>query len=688
MPRVTAAGAALCALLATGPIQAQEGAAFAAEDLARLARLSDPQVSPDGRHVAFVLRETDMEANEGRTDLWLLDTHSQEPARRLTRGRGNDTSPRWAPDGRSLYFLSTRSGSSQVWRLPLGGGEALQVTDFPLDVGSLAVGPDGHRLAFSMEVFPDCPQIACTAERLEAREKGKASGRLYERLFVRHWDTWKDGTRSHLFSALLGADGEAGAPVDLSRVLDADVPGKPFGGSEEYAFSPDGARLVFSARAAGREEPWSTNFDLFEVPADGSAAPRNLTADNPAWDTQPVFLAGGDLAYLAMARPGFEADRFRIVVRSARTDERRELAPDWDRSVGRLAATADGRRLLATADDRGQHALFTVDPTSGRVAEIVGSGQVTELSATRDTVYFGWTSLGAPADLYAVRIAGGRPQRLTAVNRELLAGRTLGAFEQFSFAGWNGETVYGYVVEPPGLVPGRKHPLLLLVHGGPQVSFQNQWHYRQNAQVLAGAGYGVVIIDYHGSPGYGQAFTDSVSRDWGGKPLEDLRRGLAAALERYPWLDGSRACALGASYGGFMMNWIEGHWPERFACLVNHAGVFDQRAMYYSTEELWFPEWEFGGPYFVNPELYEKFNPAITVAAWRTPMLVTHGVLDFRVPYTQGLSAFTALQRRGIESELLLYPDENHWILKPANSVQWYRTVIDWLGRHTQRERR
>jgi len=273
-------------------------------------------------------------------------------------------------------------------------------------------------------------------------------------------------------------------------------------------------------------------------------------------------------------------------------------------------------------------------------------------------------------------------RRLTQVNADLLAARDLGAFERFTFAGANGATVYGHVVKPPGFVAGRRYPVVFLVHGGPQVSFQNQWNWRWNAQAFAARGYGVVFIDFHGSPGYGQAFTDSISQDWGGKPLEDLQKGLAAAVAQFGWLDGERACSLGASYGGFMQNWIAGQWPDRFRCIVNHAGIFDQRTMYYTTEELWFTEWEHGGPYFERPQVHERFNPADHVTKWRTPMLVTHGVRDFRVPYSQGLATFTALQRRGIESRFVVFPDENHWILKPANSTHWYETVLDWLDQH------
>ena len=656
------------------------------EDLVRLKRLSDPQVSPDGRYVAFVLRETDIDADKGRTDLWLLDLRAKNAQpRRLTQSAANDSSPRWAPDGHSVYFLSTRSGSSQVWSLAFEGGESLQVTDYPLDVGSLKVSPAGNRIAVTMQVLPDCELITCTRERLDARAKDKATGRIYDRLFIRHWDTWSDGTRSHLFTAGLGADGKAGVPVDVSKPLDADIPSKPFGDDSDYAFSPDGSSLVFSARIAGFIEPWSTNFDLFQVPAAGGAAPRNLTADNPAWDAQPVFLRNGDLAWLAQDRPGFESDRFHIVIRNARTGAVRQLTRKWDRSVGKLGVTPDGRRLLATADETGQVALFSVDPSNGAPRKLVSAGEVDDYAVTNDAVVFAWASLRAPDDLYTVSLQGGAPRRLTQVNQELLNARRLSDFEQFTFKGWNDETVYGYIVKPYGFETGKRYPVAFVVHGGPQSSMQNIWTYRWNAEALAGGGYAVVMIDFHGSPGYGQAFTDSISGDWGGKPLVDLQKGLGAALEKYPWLDGERACALGASYGGFMMNWIEGNWPERFQCIVNHDGVFDQRMMYYSTEELWFVEWENGAPQYEKPEAYEKFNPVDHVSQWHTPMLVFHGEQDFRIPYSQGIAAFTALQRRGVESRLVIFPSENHWVLKPADSVIWYHTVLGWLDQHLKR---
>ena len=683
----------LSALAAQAPASASKSASpaalqpFTVDDLVRLKRLSDPQVSPDGRYVAFVLRETDMEANKGRTHIWLRDlTQRDQPSRRLTQSEANDSSPRWAPDSRTLYFISTRSGNAQIWRLSMAGGEAARVTDYPLDIGALKVSPDGNSIAISMEVLPECGDLRCTQEKLQAREKSKATGQLHDRVFIRHWDRWSNGTRSHLFSARINADGKADQPVDLSRALDADVPSKPFGGDEDFDFSPDGSRLVFSARIAGRTEPWSTNFDLFEVPVGREGAqPRNLTSANPAWDAQPVFLKNGDLAYLAMDRPGAESDRFHIVVRDAHTGVARPLTQSWDRSIMRLGVTGDGRQLLAKVLDLGQTALYSVDLKSGAPHKIVGTGEVGDFAATRDSVVFTWANLSAPADLYSVRDNGNGLHRMTQVNAELLGRRRMSEFEQFTFKGWNDETVYGYVMKPFGFEPGKHYPIAFVVHGGPEGSLLNEWHYRWNSQALAGAGYAVVSIDFHGSTGYGQAFTDSIKEDWGGKPLVDLQKGLAAAMARYEWLDGDRACALGGSYGGYMMNWIEGNWPDRFRCIVNHDGVFDQRMMYYSTEELWFAEWENGGPQYTNPAGYEKFNPVDFVSQWHTPMLVVHGEQDFRIPYTQGIAAFTALQRKGIESKLLLFPDENHWVLKPSNSVQWYQTTIGWLDAHLKK---
>jgi dipeptidyl aminopeptidase/acylaminoacyl peptidase len=656
---------------------------LAAADLVSLDRLSEPALSPDGRRVVFTLRETDIVNDRGRTDLWLLELDGDAPARRLTSHEENDGAADWGGSDRGVYFLSSRSGTPQVWYLPLAGGEATQVTRLPLEVTSFRASPRGDRLVVAVEVFPDCRDFPCTAKRLEETQAAKQRGQAHDRLFVRHWDRWKDGRVSQLFSIALEAGPRMrGEPVPLTARIDADVPSKPHGGREDFAISPDGAQVAFAARQRGRLEPVSTNFDIWRVPADGSAGPSNLTPDNPAWDAKPAFSPDGRLlAHLAMERPGFEADRFRLVVRDAQTGKIRFTTRDWDRSIGAFRFSADGREIYAVADDLGQHPLFAIDLGSGERRKLTAAGNVTDFDSAAGRVVFGMQSLSAPADLYLIE--GRAPAlQVTEVNAARLADVRFGEYEQFTFAGAGGETVYGHVMKPWNFAAGQRYPIAFIVHGGPQSSYANTWSYRWNPQVYAGAGYGVVFIDFHGSTGYGQAFTDSISQDWGGKPLEDLQKGLAAAVERFGWLDGDRACALGASYGGYMVNWIAGQWPDRFRCLVNHAGIFDNRSMYYTTEELWFPEWDHGGPYFGNPEAFEKWNPARFVSAWKSPMLVIHGGLDFRVPYAQGLAAFTALQRRGIESRFVFFPDENHWIQKPANSLQWHAEAIGWLDRH------
>jgi dipeptidyl aminopeptidase/acylaminoacyl peptidase len=648
---------------------------FSIHDMLAMERISDPQVSPGGDRVAFTLRTTDLDANRGRTDVWLVGLDGSG-LRRMTADQASDHGARWSPDGKSLYFLSTRSGSSQVWRIALDGGEAEPVTDLPLDVSNLVLSPTGESIAFTLEVFPECETLECTTKRLDDEKERKATGRLFDRLFIRHWDTWKDGRRSHLFVMPAGG----GDPVSVMTGMDADTPSKPWGGTEEITFTPDGKALIFTARDAGREEAWSTNFDLWLVPADGSASPRNLTADNPAWDTGPVFSPDGKtLAYLAMERPGYESDRFRIVLRGWPDGDSRVLTEDWDHSPRGILWSSDGETIFANAANLGQVSLFALDVGSGEARVVVRDGTVRSPALAGDRVVFGLDHLSSPVELYSASIDGSDVTRITGINDDRVAAARMGEAEQFTFSGWNGETVHAYVVKPADFDPGKKYPVAFLIHGGPQGSFGNDFHYRWNPQAYAGAGYAAVMVDFHGSTGYGQAFTDSIRGDWGGKPLVDLQKGLAAAIERYPFLDGERVGALGASFGGYMVNWIAGSWPDRFKCLVSHDGNLDERSAYYDTEELWFPEWDHEGTPWTNPEGYEKHNPVAYVGNWKTPMLVVHGALDYRVVDTQGISAFTALQRLGIPSKLLYFPDENHWVLKPHNSILWHETVIGWL---------
>ena len=655
-----------------------------ARDLATLERYAAPVLTPDGRTVLFTRRSVDFDANRSGTALWAQDaTRANAKARRLTPEGWSINSHDVSPDGRTAYFLSAKSGSMQLYAVPVAGGTPRQVTQLPLDVGSYSISPDGRRVAVSLETFPDCgADLACSSARNEAKGKDKRSGMLFDRMFIRHWDSWNEGRLNRLFVADLGGKPATGAVLVGGSVV-ADVPSRPFGDATEYAWSPDGRSIAFTARAADRVEPWSTNFDIWLASADGSGEPRNLTAGNPAWDTVGQFSADGrKLYYRAMKRPGFEADRLGLMELDLASGTRREIAPRWDRSADGVQLSRDGRTLYTTAQDVGQHPLFAIDVASGAARRVVADGTVSAFDIAGNQLAFSRNTLHSGDQLFVGGLGGAPVRALTPSAGEMLPDVRFGDFEQFSFKGWSGNTVHGYVVKPWNYVEGQTYPVAFLIHGGPQGSFGNGWSYRWNAQTYAGQGYAVVMIDFHGSTGYGQAFTDAISQHWGDRPLEDLQKGWAAARKKYAFLDGERACALGASYGGYMVNWIAGRWNEPWKCLVSHAGVFDQRMMGYSTEELWFTEWEMGGTPFDVPQNYERFNPVNHVDKWRVPMLVIHGQLDYRIPAEQGIAAFHALQRRNIPSKFLYFPDENHWILKPQNSVQWHETVNDWLRQH------
>ena len=685
--RLAVSAAALLAALA-GAAHAQAPAkshVFTAKDMASLDRLSDPRVSPDGRTVLYSVRTMDYPANKASMSLWIADLKTKTAPRRLKISDGGASSGRWSADGKSIYFSSGRAGGTeQVFRTDLAGEAAVQVTSAPFDVQAFKVAPDGKTIVVGMAVFPDCPDLTCTEARLAAKAATKATGVVYDRLFVRHWDTWNDGTKNHLFAYALDDKGVAtGQPIDLMKGFDGDTPTKPYGDDADFTISPDSKSLTFSAKVAGRDESWTTNYDMWGVPLDGSAKPMNYTADNKAWDTPAIHSPDGKLvAYRAMKRPGFEADRFAIMIHDEATQKTRELAPTWDRSADAIAWSRDGKTLYATATDVGQGKLFAIDVKTGKVTPLTGEGHVTAFDVGPTGIVYASDSLKSPSELFFLP-AKGPAVKVASVSSEALKDVAWGQPEQFSFKGWNDETVHGFVVKPANFDPAKKYPVAFLIHGGPQGSFGNSWSYRWNPQVYANAGYAVVMIDFHGSTGYGQAFTDAISQHWGDRPLEDLQKGWAFATGKYAFLDADRACALGASYGGYMINWIAGVWNAPWKCLVDHDGVFDTRSMGYSTEELWFTEWENGGSPWEPNTTYETFNPALHVAKWTKPQLVIQGQLDYRIPVEQGLATFTALQRRGVPSKLLYFPNENHWVLKAQNSVQWHKEVLDWPDQWT-----
>lgn len=666
--------AAASAALAASPVGARP---MTATDMQSMHRLGAPEVSKDGRYAVFTISTTDWDKNKRVNTLYLLDLTKKGAAPQPIAGAEKGHDAVFASDG-AVWFLMPVGDQDQLFRMPVGGAP-VQVSDFKGDIGGFKLAPSGDRVVVWADRDLRCADLNCAG----LPEKPKSgSGRTYDQLFIRHWDTWAEpGVRSRLFGFTVAGGKLAGPGVPLTGNLVGDVPSKPFGGGEEIAFSPDGRTLFFALREAGRIEAKSTNLDIFQVSENGSTAPVNLTDANDATDNLPTVSPDGrTLAYFAMARPTYEADRQVLMLRDLSTGKVRPLTQAWDRSVDSIEWAPDGKSILVTAADTLEEPIFRVDVATGKVTRLTGDGHYANVHALPGGGAIAtMNNIMAPDDLYRLD-ARGRATKLTDINRELLAQLDPMSFHKFSFQGANSDTVWGWTLKP---VMNRPLPIVFLVHGGPQGSFSNSWSYRWNPRLFSSPGYASVSVDFHGSTGYGQAFTDAIHQNWGGWPLEDLKLGLAYATAHDPQLEANNACAAGGSYGGYMMNWIEGNWPDRFKCIVQHDGVFDARAMAYETEELWFDEWEHGQhAYYEAPAEFEKWNPVNYVQNWKTPQLVVTSEKDFRIPYTQGIAAFTALQRRDIPSRLLIFPDENHWVLKPKNSVQWYDEVFGWFGRY------
>ena len=650
-------------------------------DLAMMKRLSAVAASPDGTMIAYQLRETDLEANKGKTDLYMLKLGSAgaQPVLFASKPDKNEHDPAFAPDGKSIFYISNESGSEQIWRYDIASATTTQASNFKADVSGFKISPDGQKFAVWGDIARDCMEFGCDKDG-NTSKPGPGTGREYDQLLVRHWDQWETpGNYSRVFTVVLGADGKLGT---LGEAMDGnlvgDAPSKPFGGGEEIGWSADSSAVLFTLRNADANEAKSTNLDIYRSTLQ-AANPVNLTSGNAGMDTTPAASPDGKwLAWTSMARATYEADRLVVKLMDLKSGKVTALTDKWDRSVGSLVWAADSKSLLVTAQDVLETPLYRVD-LQGKVTRLTDRGSIAEAVPLKNGgVVYAINSIAGPSDLVH-RDAKGTTTRLTNVNADALAALDPVNYQKFDFAGTNGDQVYGQIIKPQGAAG--KLPVLLLVHGGPQGTFNNSWSYRWNPAVMASQGYAVVSIDFHGSTGYGQKFTDSINKNWGGWPLEDLQKGMEAVGKIDTQLDTANACALGGSYGGYMMNWISGNWPDRFKCLVNHAGIFDLRAMAYETEELWFDQWDNGGPWTTRSDA-EKWNPVNHVAKWKTPTLVIHGEKDYRIPYSQSLAAFTALQQQGVESKLLVFPDENHWVLKPKNSIQWHRTVFDWVGKY------
>jgi len=650
---------------------------FTPEELLQTRRLDDVQVSPDGKWAAFTVRQKSLADNRDLKDIWMVGLPTGQ-VRAFTRD-GHSEHARFSPDGRHL--LLTRTGdTAQLYLYDLETpGDPQRLTNLWGGAEGGVFSPDGHLIAFTSEVYPGCKGAtseldACNRKLAEEHEQSKVRARVVDHLFARHWTEWKEGRRTHLFVQAL-----SGGPARDLTPFDSDWPGFRLGGSDDYAFLPDGSELIVSSKPAEREA-FSTNGDLWSIPTAGGK-PRNLTSANAGDDSAPRPSPDGRyLAWLAQSIDGYESDQWKLKLLDRRSGKV-SVVGDFDDDAGSFVWRHDSRGLVASVLRRGHFYLNTVS-LEGKVARYDEAplGADFDLAPDGSAVFVG-SGLNRPPELYRVK-PGEKPQRLSAFNEEQYKGLDLGPPpEELWVDSADGSKVHSFILKPPGLAG--KAPLLVLIHGGPQGSWEDQWGMRWNNAAFAARGSVALMIDPHGSIGYGHKYEEEVSKDWGGLAYDDILRSVDAA-EKLPYVLPGHTCAAGASFGGYMIDWIAGH-TDRFKCLVTHDGVFDLVSMYGATEELWFPEWELGGAYFEHPELYRKWSPSGFVQNFKTPTLVIQGELDFRVPIEQGMGMFTALQRRGVESRLLYFPDEGHWVNKPRNSQLWYHTVLDWIDAHSRK---
>lgn len=658
-----------------------EARPFRFEELARVQRVGAFSLSPDGRWIAYGVGTPDLAGNRTQSAIWLVAAQGGAP-RKLTSGEKRDSDPLFSPDGKRIAFLSNRDGSSQIYLVDAGGGEAAKATAFPTGVNGFRWAPDGRSFLITADVFPECSDPACITQRLEEREKKTVKARVAERLLFRHWDSWKDGMRTHIWRVPVGE----GAPVNLTPG-DRDAPPFEVGGSMDFAVSRDGKELLFAANP-DKSEALSTNWDLWLRPLDGTAPARNLTEGNTAFDGSPEFSPDGrSIAYRAQKRPGFEADRFELMVLDRATGRSRSLTPNFDNWVEEIQWTPDSRALYFTTHVKGKGGLYRVGVSGGSPEEVWNEGTISQFSLSPDgrQVFAAASSLVRPAEIYAFpsradRRGGARrkPTAVTRVNDALMSQHTLGVASR-SVKSADGKDLHAWVVNPPNFDPTRKYPAILLIHGGPQSAWTDSWSYRWNPQVFAGYGYVVYAANPRGSTGFGQEFVDQISSDWGGKVYDDLMRQ-TDDLVSLPYVDKEKVGAAGASYGGYMIAWMAGH-TDRFQAFVCHDGIIDTLSMGLETEELWFTTWDMGGLPWTS-EGYEKWNPIRYAKNFKTPTLVVSNEKDYRVPFGQGLQFFTALQVQSVPSRLLTFPDEGHWVLKPGNSRVWHAYVMDWFHRY------
>lgn len=665
-------------LLSALPLLAQKKM-LDAEAIWKLQRVQEPALSPDGKTIAFVVRKFDVDGNTSTRHIYTVPMEGGTPKQITSQGSLNER-PKWTPDSKQIVFVSNRSGEAQVWRMAPDGTGAAQVTKISTEAGGVLVSPDGKNVVFQSAVYPDCPDDACNKTKAEEEAKNKVKARSYTSLLYRHWTEFQGKKRNHLFVVPI----EGGVAKDLTPGP-RDVPPFSLGGPDDYAISPDGTELCF---VMNQDEnlAMSTNSDLFVVPLAGGEA-KKITTMNPAADNSPGYSPDGKLlAYRAQSKAGYESDKWRLVVMDRTTGIATILTESLDRWVESFTWSPDSKRLFFTVADRGRVNLQMMPAAGGGAQTVVaGASTIDDVQFTPDgrTMIYTEHSATRPVEIFKASPRS-VPEAMTKLNEGFLDQFAIPSPEEISVDGAERAKVHSFVLKPAGFDPKKKYPVLFLIHGGPQGAWGHSWSYRWNPQVFANAGFVVVLPNPRGSTSYGQAFTDGINDDWGGKVYDDLM-AVVDKIESEPWADKERFAAAGGSYGGYMVNWLLGH-STRFKALVSHAGVYDLRSMAGETEELWFVNWEFKGFPWDNPDSYAKWSPSYFAKDFKTPTLVIHGELDYRVPVGQGMQLFTALQMNKVPSKLLLFPDEGHWILKPQNSLLWYKSFIDWVTEFTAKK--
>jgi dipeptidyl aminopeptidase/acylaminoacyl peptidase len=665
-------GLAACALPHSALAQ---GRPLQVDEFIGLDRVSDPQVSPDGQWVIYAVTVTDIEANGSSTDLWIIPVEGGEP-RQIDARRGSRHG-RWSPDGSTIAYITTRDGTPQIRLYTVASRRTRRLTLLSTGVDGVVWSPTGTHLAFVSEVYIDCPDDECNRARMEADAQDLVQAKAYDELLFRHWTTWEDDLRSHLFVVPVAG----GTPVDVMPGADYDVPVPPFGGSSDYAFMPDGESILYTTKR-GTDEAWHTNTDVYRVSVPGGE-PENLTQALEGAEQHPTPSPDGRMiAFLSQERPRFEADRLRLMTLDLSSGEMRDVTSRFDRGVSEFVWFPNSREILFTAQDRHRNAVYKTG-LSGRVEPLLSWGNTSQISFAGDsgTLVFVNDAIDRPGQIHVWSLRSrGEPRQLTDLNAEILAQVTMHPAEEISWIGADGRTVHGMLVRPPQFRRGTRYPLLVMIHGGPQGAWLDNFHSRWNAQMFAAGGYVTVLLNPRGSTGFGQRFVDEISRDWGGKVFIDIMAGVEHAA-RFSFVDSTRIAAAGGSYGGYMVNWINGN-SDRFDALISHAGIYNIESFYGATEELWFPEWEFGGPPWEDRTYYEQWSPHRFARNFSTPTLVIHGARDYRVPDTQGFQMFTALRRQDVPARLVYFPDEGHWIGKPQNKRLWWTEVQSWLARY------